>query len=144
MDYNAHMAALTPCQIGKVLLNMAKPGSMQRNILEPRWCHLDTSATITIMDSVRWSGSADLEGNLIISPNATLEIKCRVSLPAGATITVHPGGRLILLSGGKLHNSCGDTWNGILLMKEKKNTGRVFLMEGAIIENTPESLNITP
>lgn len=144
MDYNAHMAALTPCQIGKVLLNMARLGSIQRNILEPRWCRLDTSATITITDSVRWSGSADLEGNLVIGRDATLEINCRVSLPKDANITIHPGGRLILLSDAKLHNSCGDVWGGILLMEEKKLSGNLFLMEGAVIENTPEPLGLTP
>ncbi|MGB4847181.1 MAG: hypothetical protein WBP41_04645 [Saprospiraceae bacterium] len=144
MDYNAHMAALTPCQIGKILLNMARIGSMQRNMLEPYWCHLDTSATIVISDSVRWEGSADLEGSVIIESGATLEIGCRVSLPAGAYIQVNPGGKLIVLSNGKLHNACGDQWNGIKLMKEKKNSGDLYLMVGAVIENTPEPLAATP
>ena len=141
MDYNAHEAALTPCQIGKVLLNMGRIGSIQRNMLEPRWCHLDTTATIMISDSVRWEGSVDLEGRLIIGPGAKLEIGCRVSLPAEATIIIHPGGKLVVLSSGKLHNSCGDTWGGIQLMKEKKSSGSLILMEGAVIENTPEPLD---
>jgi len=144
MDYNAHEAALTPCQIGKVLLNMARIGSIQRNILEPRWCHLDTTATITIRDSVRWEGSADLEGNLIIGPGATLEIGCRVSLPSDAFIQIHPGGKLVVLSTGKLHNACGETWAGIQLLKVKKNTGSLYLMEGAVIENTPKPLGTKP
>jgi hypothetical protein len=144
MDYNAHMAALTPCQIGKVLMNMARLGSIQRGVLEPRWCHLDTSATITIRDSVRWEGSADLEGNLIIDPGATLEIGCRISLPKDAFIQIQPGGKLVLLSTGKLHNACGDTWSGIQLMKEKKKTGLLYLTEGAVIENTSEPLVAKP
>ncbi|MEP6796345.1 MAG: M43 family zinc metalloprotease [Saprospiraceae bacterium] len=144
MDYNAHMAALTPCQIGKILLNMARIGSIQRSVLEPRWCHLDTSATITIMDSVRWEGSADLEGNVIINSGATLEIGCRVSLPTGASIKINPGGKLVVLSTGKLHNACGEIWGGIILLKEKKNSGALYLMEGAVIENTPEPLVTTP
>jgi hypothetical protein len=144
MDYNAHMAALTPCQIGKVLMNMAKPGSLQRNILEPRWCHLDTSATIHIRDSVRWEASADLEGNVIIHPGGILEVGCRISLPAGASIQIYPGGKLVVLSSGKIHNACGDNWNGIQLLKEKKVSGALYLMEGAIIENTPERLATKP
>lgn len=144
MDYNAHMAALTPCQIGKVLMNMGRPGSIQRNILEPRWCRLDTAATIVVSDSVRWSCSVDLEGNVIVAENAILEIGCRVSLPEGAHIMVYPGAKLILLGDGKLHNACGNTWQGILLMKEKKRSGSLYLMEGASIENIPQALTVIP
>lgn len=140
MDYNAHMAALTPCQIGKILMNMTRLGSIQRNILQPRWCKLDTAATITITDSVRWEGSADLEGNVIIAPGGVLVIGCRVSFPEGASILVHPGAKLVVLTNGMLHNSCGDLWQGVRLMEEKKNSGELYLMEGAVIENIPEPL----
>lgn len=141
MDYNGDQAAVTPCQIGKILLNMAKPGSIQRNVLLPLWCTLDTSLTITVNDSVRWSASLDLRNNVVVASNATLEIDCRVSIPEGGGITIQPGGKLVLRSGAKLHNVCGDIWNGIKIVRERKNTGRLFLMEGAIIENTPDSLS---
>jgi len=140
MDYNAHMAALTPCQIGKILMNMTRVGSIQRSILEPRWCDLDTSATITISDSVRWEGSADLEGNIIINPGGTLEIGCRISMPKEATIKIFPGGQLIILSSGRIHNSCNESWGGVELVKEGKATGKVFISEGGLIENTPQPL----
>lgn len=136
MDYNTHEAALTPCQIGKILLNMSRIGSIQRNILEPRWCVLDTSASVTITDSTRWNASTDLEGHLIIERNAVLEIGCRISLPENASVTVRPGGRLVLLENGMLHNSCGDTWQGIILEQEKQLRGTLYMMEGAVIENT--------
>ncbi len=139
MDYNAHMASVTPCQIGKVLLNMAKDGSMQRGLLEPRWCMLDTTANITISDSARWEGSADLEGNLIIKTGATLEIGCRISIPKDGSILIEPGGRLIVLSTGKIHNACGDRWRGIIIRKDKKLSGVITMMEGAVIEDTIES-----
>lgn len=144
MDYNAHMAALTPCQIGKVMMNMGRLKSMQRSLLEPRWCTLDTSATIIVSDSARWSGNFDLEGNVIITSNATLEIVCRVSLPAGAEIFVNPGGKLKILSTGQLHNACGDEWKGVRLVKEKKISGELFIMEGGVIENVPEPLSVNP
>ena len=142
MDYNAHQAALTPCQIGKILMNMEREGSIQRNVLEPRWCHLDTSATITISDSLRWRGAADLEGNVIIETGGKLEIGCRISLPEHATITINPGGNLIILPTGQLHNSCGKQWDGILLGKRKKEIGKVIVMTGGKIEDT--SLPLTP
>ena len=144
MDYNAHMGALTPCQIGKILMNMARLGSIQRNILEPRWCVLDTSATITVSDSVRWEGSADLEGNVIIQSGGILEIGCRVSIPEGGTIKIFPGGQLIVLSSGKIHNSCNSLWGGIALIKEGKLIGSLSVMEGGVIENTPQPLSQQP
>ena len=144
MDYNAHMGALTPCQIGKILMNMTRLGSIQRNILEPRWCVLDTSATITVSDSVRWEGSADLEGNVIIKEGGVLEIGCRVSMPEGATIKIFPGGKLVVLSSGKIHNSCNSQWGGVELIKEGKLIGSVSIMEGGVIENSPQPLSQQP
>lgn len=140
MDYNAYMKALTPCQIGKILMNFGREKSIQRNILIPQWCNLDTTANIIIQDSVRWSCAADLYGNLIIGRNATLEIGCRVSMPKGSSITIYPGGKLILMPDAKLHNSCGDKWDGIQLIIEKKVTGELFLMHGALIENAEQPL----
>jgi len=136
MDYNAYEAAVTPCQIGKILMNMGREGSIQRNILEPRWCHLDSTATITITDSVRWRGAADLEGNVIIESGGKLEIGCRISLPEHATITIKSGGSLILLPTGQLHNSCGKQWDGIVLEKLKKESGKIIVMKGGRIEDT--------
>jgi hypothetical protein len=142
MDYNAHMAALTPCQIGKILLNMGRIGSIQRNILMPKWCKVDTAATVTVRDSVRWEGSVDLEGHLVIAENAVLEIGCRVSLPENGKITIYPGGKLVILSEGLIHNSCGATWAGIEMVMDKKRKGSIFVMEGGKIEDT--SLVLSP
>jgi hypothetical protein len=136
MDYNAYEAAVTPCQIGKIVMNMAREGSIQRNILQPRWCKIDSSATITITDSVRWRGSADLEGNIIIERGGKLEIGCRISLPEHATITIKPGGSLLILPTGKLHNACGHQWDGIILQSLKKESGKVMIMKGGKIEDT--------
>jgi hypothetical protein len=140
MDYNAHMAALTPCQIGKILMNMGRLGSIQRNILMPTWCKLDTNANVVITDSIRWEGSQDLEGNVVIKENGILEIGCRVSLPEGAKITIYPGGKLIILKDGRLHNSCNGTWVGIEMVEEKKKKGSIFVMKGGKIENTSLAL----
>jgi hypothetical protein len=138
MDYNAHMAALTPCQIGKIIMNMSRIGSIQRNILEPRWCSLDTSANITINDSMRWESAYDCEGNIVIENGGTLEIACRLSMPEGSTIRIHPGGKLVIHSSGKIHNACNSTWEGIELVQEGKNTGTIQIIKGGVIENTPQ------
>lgn len=144
MDYNAHMAALTPCQLGKILMNMARPRSIQRNIIESRWCDLDTSATITVTDSMRLECAYDCEGNIIIKSGGELEITCRLSMPQGASITIKPGGLLKVLPTGTIHNSCGSTWKGIILVEEGKRSGRVEIVEGGKIEDTAQPLGIQP
>ena len=129
------MAALTPCQIGKILLNMARPGSIQRNITEERWCTLDTSATITVTDSLSLECGYDCEGNMIIKSGGVLEITCRLSMPEGSTITIMPGGKLTIKSTGYIHNACGDTWEGIVLVQEKKVKGILEVIDGGKIED---------
>ncbi len=135
MDYNAHMGALTPCQIGKILLNMARPGSIQRNITEAKWCTLDTSATITVTDSLALECAYDCEGNIIIESGGVLQITCRLSMPEGSTITIMPGGKLIIASTGYIHNACGDAWDGIVLVQEKKAKGILEVIDGGRIDN---------
>lgn len=135
MDYNAHMAALTPCQIGKILQNMARPGSIQRNITDARWCQLDTSASIVLSDSLRINGAYDSEGNILIETGGVLELSCRLSMPEGATITINPGGILRILSSGYIHNACNATWEGIVLVQEGKSKGVVEIVDGGRIEN---------
>ncbi len=140
MDYNIHWAALTPCQIGKELLNMAKLGSLQRNLLVPTWCQLDTSANLVVRDTLRLDFSIDLEGNVIIDRGGYLEIGCRVSMPEHSTITIRPGGTLSILSTGWIHNACHASWDGILLESRKKEKGKVIVIEGGRIENCPVQL----
>jgi hypothetical protein len=138
MDYNHWSIALTPCQIGKVLMNMANLNSLQRNILIPNWCELDTSASIIVRDSVRWRASADVSGNIIIERGGRLEIACRLSLPKNATITVREGGTLVLLPTARLHNACGDQWGGIIVETlGKKKAGVIQIMDGATIKDSP-------
>lgn len=136
MDYNLHYNAVTPCQIGKILLGMSRINSLQRNMLEPRWCRLDTSANITIRDSVRWEGAIDLEGNLHVEEGAILEIACRVHMPPQSTITLAPGATLRLLKDGRIHNACDQTWKGIEIQQLGKKTAVIEIIEGGRIENT--------
>jgi hypothetical protein len=65
-------------------------------------------------------------------------------MPAGSTIKIFPGGKLIILSNGKIHNSCNGTWGGIELVKEGKQIGSLSIMEGGLIENTPQPLRKQP
>lgn len=136
MDYNAHQAAVTPCQIGKMLMLMTRERSLQRNLLIPQWCTLDTSATIIVRDSMRWKGSMDVHGHIVVRSGAILEVGCRISMPENASITVEPGGKLVVLSSGRIHNACGDTWEGIRIQSIKKQTGIVEIKDGAKVENS--------
>ena len=136
MDYNAHQFAYTPCQIGKVHANISRESGRSRKLVIPTWCSLDESKTIYITDSVTWSGAKDLEGNLVIEDGGHLKVNCRLSIPEGGSITVAPQGTLELLN-ARVHNACGDQWQGIKVNKRGKTEGKVINLAGSKIENVP-------
>ncbi|GLR19144.1 hypothetical protein GCM10007940_37600 [Portibacter lacus] len=143
MDYNSNQHAITPCQIGKMRKNMSKIGSKQRDLLEQRWCTLNPNKNVIISSNVHFQGAKDLEGNVIIQDGGQLKISCRLSMPAGSSITVEPGGMLIL-DNARLHNDCGMDWNGIVLQKSGKIQGEVYKNGDVKLENIKEALWITP
>lgn len=136
MDYNAYQIAQTPCQIARIQAGFANERSLVRKCLLPVWCTRNPARDLIIRDSVNWTGARDLEGNLTIAPGAVLEIHCRVSMPAGSSITVQPGGRL-RLDGARLHNACGQSWNGIFVQSLGDSKGEVFILKPPVFENCP-------
>lgn len=141
MDYNAYQHAWTPCQIGKIHYRMAQENSPQRKFLQPNWCSLRDEAHIFIRDTVEWRGAKDLEGHLTIEPGGQLTVGCRVSLPANAKITIKPGGKLILGAYAKLHNACGDRWQGIEIQAQRNQKGEVVFIGDPKIEDVVNALN---
>jgi len=136
MDYNAYQIALTPCQIGRIQATFANEKSPVRRCLLPTWCARNPDRDLVIADSVAWTGARDLEGSLTIAPGGALYLSCRVSVPAGARITVQPGGRL-WLDGARLHNACGRAWDGIFVQGNKTGKGVVQMLKPATLENCP-------
>ncbi len=114
MDYNIHMNAWSPCQIGIIHKFFSTQGSMQRRFIVKDWCELDKSKSIYLTQDEVWNGSKDLYGHLTIGKGVTLEINCRVGLPAGARITLKKGAKLILGEFASLNNDCGEQWEGII------------------------------
>ncbi|MDH3648754.1 MAG: M43 family zinc metalloprotease [Saprospiraceae bacterium] len=135
MDYNANQHAWTPCQVGKIQMNMANLHSLSRKLLEENWCRLDESKTIEIQDSVVWNGSKDLQGHLVIAPGAVLRVRCRLSFPIGASLIVKAGGHLIL-DRARLHNACGDHWNGIMVESKGRHEGQITFRGDCSVEDT--------
>ena len=137
MDYNAYQRAMTPCQIGTVLANLARERHNLRRCLEPRWCVPQPGSAVTIRDSVAWTGARDLEGDVTVEAGGILYLpNARISLPAGARLTVRLGGRLYL-DGTRLHNACGYPWQGILVENRGDQRGEVIELAPAIVENVP-------
>ncbi len=134
MDHNAWQNAWTPCQIATIHYNMARERTRVRKLLLPRWCELHDDQHIVVRDSVHWKSMKDLEGHLTVAEGGVLRISCRVSLPRGARITVQPGGKLIL-DNCRLHNACGDTWQGIFVQKRGKREGQVVVVGNPRLEN---------
>lgn len=136
MDYNAYQLALTPAQIGRIQSTFAAETNPARRCLLPTWCLRRPDRDVLIRDSVNWLGARDLEGNLTIAPGASLRLSCRLSMPGGGRITVQPGGHL-WLDGARLHNACGQTWEGIFLEKKGSLSGQVFILKPPLLENCP-------
>ncbi len=134
MDYNANQHAWTPCQLGKIHRAMSRETGLVRELLVPAWCRRDTTTNMTIIGSEIWDGARDLTGDLIISSGATLIINCRVSIPPGGQIIVENGATL-KLHNAKLHNACGQEWQGIKVYEDRRNPGQVVYTGDTLIED---------
>ncbi|MEM1214803.1 MAG: M43 family zinc metalloprotease [Bacteroidota bacterium] len=134
MDYAALQLAWTPCQISRVHRRLMNPRYAARNFLEPRRCVLDPAATITIREVIDWDCHKDLLGHLVIAPGGVLTIRCNISLPENAKVTIRPGGKLIL-DGGSLYQDCGLTWQGIEVEQTNEEQGQLELLNGGRVDN---------
>ncbi len=134
MDYNIHRNSWTPCQLGKIHYNFSNKNASQRKILKKNWCKLKEEKTIYIKERIVWESAKDLEGHIVIEPEASLTIKCRVALPKNAKIIVQPEGRLIL-DGCRLENDCGEKWYGIERVTKGNKKGRILSLNDPVIEN---------
>jgi len=141
MDYNAWQSALTPCQLDIIHNNLSNLNHPNRNLLIKSWCRLDPYKNIIISDSIVWTYDRDLETNIEILPGARLKIKCRVSMPPGSNIKVHPGGKLIL-EDCTLHNDCGKSWNGIEVLKKGKAEGEVVKMKNVVVKDIESNVEV--
>ena len=143
MDYNRWQHAMTPCQIGKVLRNIANPGARARKFARPFWCTYDQASTITIKDSVSWISSKDLAGDVVVANGGTLTLRCRLSLAEKARIIVEPQGQLVL-GNCTIENSCGGQWDGIQVLSTKKDTGEVVVIGDPVIKNVLHPVEFPP
>lgn len=141
MDYNNSQMAITPCQIGRMHMVIARETSEQRKFVVPDWCTLDTSHVIIISENIAWNGAKDMANNIIIKDGASLKLCCRVSMPKNSSITIEPGGQLILEE-VKLHNACGDQWQGVIIQHKGKKKGLVEMYGKVEILNTEPIVGI--
>jgi Pregnancy-associated plasma protein-A len=135
MDYNTFQRAITPCQIAKMRKDLISHQAKHRAWLQRDWCQNDPAQDVFVSDDLDWGGERDLKGSVTIGKGATLRISGRVHLPAGASITVRPGGKLVLLDGAWLHNDCGLIWQGVLTQTRGKQTGLVEVLGNYRFEN---------
>lgn len=145
MDYNYSGRAITPCQIGKIRLNLANPNGARRQKVRLDWCEVDPDKTIYIASGVdeEWSCHRDIPGDIVLQRNATLTMYCTISLPIGARIIVKSGARLVL-DGAILTQACGGQWEGIEIWKSGKAEGQVVMYENAKLQNVAHPLEPDP
>ncbi|MEZ4899891.1 MAG: hypothetical protein R2806_23830 [Saprospiraceae bacterium] len=135
MDYNPFQKAITPCQLGIIHRNLNRINSTRRKLLVPNWCTLDTTLNITVSDTIIWDHEQDVAGHIIIQPGGYLDVRCRTGMARGAIIRIQPGGTLYL-HGGYLHNSCGEEWEGIQILEDKKgNKGHILTSDEGLLQD---------
>ena len=133
MDYTANASALTPCQVGRIHAAIAREGSRQRAFVAPDWCDAAGRPPLELRDTFVLRHATDLDRGIVVQPGGHLEVRCRLSIPAGERIAVMPGGSLEL-AGGRVHNSCGRPWGGIYVGERAGRRGKLVWHEGSSVE----------
>ncbi len=135
MDYNAYKNAYSPCQISKIIQNFYNDKS-SRKYLKPDWCSYDSAKTIVISsgETIEWNGSMDVFGNLIVENNASLTVRCTLSMPPGSRIILYPKATLIL-DGCIVTSRCTNAFEGIEVIARKKFKPVIHFENGAVIQN---------
>ncbi len=123
MDYNSEQMALTPCQIGMIHMKIADTLATERKLVIADWCVKDT-AIIHVRDTMEWLGGRDINKSIVVHKGGLLKVCCRLGMAKNTSITVQPGGKLILEE-VTLHNDCNDGWNGIFLEKKGEVMGSI-------------------
>ncbi len=136
MDYNSSQMAISPCQIGRMHMNIADTLNRQRKLVIPEWCKMDPQPFI-IRDSISWLGFRDIKKSIIIEKGGVLKVCCRLGMPKGSSITVKIGGTLIL-EDVTLHNDCNEEWYGIYTEKRGRKKGNVIKKGMVNIKNVGE------
>ena len=135
MDYNNSQMAISPCQLGIVHKSLTMKKSKYRKYVKEDWCNLDTSHTISISENVDWFGERDATSDIHVRAGGMLTVHCRLSMPPGGEIIVHPGGVLRINESALIHNDCDLTWKGIRLVSEGKQDGELIISQSAVIED---------
>lgn len=138
MDYNNSQLALTPCQIGIATKNLHTEGSIIRPLLVKDWCRKEGDKLLVVRDSLHIDRAIDAKGDIMVGERGTLMLSCRVHMPTGSSIKVAPGGHLIL-NGCKIHNDCGEQWEGIQLIDLGDKKAKLTSYGDVTIEGVAES-----
>ncbi len=137
MGYSSDKLYLSPEQIGHV--HQLISGGWRGKLVES--CTYSANETVyhSSGTTITWNYAKVIGGDLIISNNSTLIVKCKVSMPDFGKVVVEPGSRLII-DGGAFVNNCDGMWLGIDV-QGNRNTyqnplyqGVVEMKNGAIIE----------
>lgn len=136
MDYNGYQKAFTPCQIGQMHARIGDLESKARGWINPKWCEPWYGQEIHITDTINWLGNRDFRKKIRIKNGGVLRINARIHFSRNAGIFIESGGLLQLGPKAWLHNDCGQQWDGIQQEGEGRKKGRLYISDGARIENS--------
>lgn len=140
MDYNNQQKAITPCQIGVIRKNMLQESSKTRKLLEKNWCDFDPTQTLVIRENTSFERYIDNRGDIIVEEDVELKLSCRLHMPKDGRIIVKPGGKLILNS-VRIHNDCGEKWDGIILQSNSKKKATIEYLGRVQLEDLYDEID---
>ena len=80
-----------------------------------------------------WKGDRDIAHDIHIKKGGRLDLHCRLSMAAGSRITIEDGGELHVYNYAKIHNDCGERWQGIVTTSNKSVSQLLFIYGSAQI-----------
>jgi hypothetical protein len=142
MGYNTCRDYLSPLQIAYIRKQLNSSPIIMQKVIESQQA-TNNDVIITEPNTV-WEKREIIGSNLIIEPNATLTIKCKVHFAPEAKVLIKPGGKLII-DGGLLTNEYEEFWRGVEVsgtsnqhqypLNNSTYQGMLILKNGGTIEN---------
>jgi hypothetical protein len=113
MGYNKCRSYLSPMQMGAIRCYALSDYSYTQYLV----CDYDPENSVAVSSDETWNTAKMITGNLTISNNSTLTIKCSLVMADNSTITVKKGSTLIIDKGAILTGADDNFWSGTLNVK---------------------------
>jgi hypothetical protein len=140
-SYTINRTSFTGCQVRDMYESI-----MTKKLRKYIVCEDVIDHEIDIVNEEIWSNNIKVFSDIYIKDGGKLTITCELHMQPNTRIIVERGGELVVDEG--LLTGCGDYWRGIIVEGDannnQANSGRVGLINGAVIENARNAISMNP